>query len=95
METTSPDREKFGAGCKQHSKARPENGHNWLCAAGRGLLFWFLACGARRRRMDSSVPQRFAGIDIPDSRDARLVQQEILQRAPANLESNSLEIGSV
>src|SRR6266446_7109309 len=31
--------------------------------------------------MESCVPQRFARIDIPDSRDVRLVQQEIFQRA--------------
>src|SRR6267143_4652606 len=31
--------------------------------------------------MEPGVPQRFAGIDIADSRNVRLVQQEIFQRA--------------
>src|SRR6266478_8351764 len=31
--------------------------------------------------MESCVPQRFARIDIPDSRDVGLVQEEIFQRA--------------
>src|SRR5882762_2848965 len=35
----------------------------------------------RAPRMEAGEPQRFAGVDVADSRDARLVQQEILQRA--------------
>src|SRR5215469_13202736 len=33
-------------------------------------------------RIEARVPQRFARIDVADARDARLVEQELLERAP-------------
>lgn len=32
-------------------------------------------------RIEPGVPHRFAGVDVADSRDTRLVQQEFLERA--------------
>ena len=38
------------------------------------------------------MPQRFAGIDIPDSRDTRLIQQKLLQRTSRRSQCCSKEL---